>query len=86
MIAELRELIIRAAPDSASAEPVRYCSEDVSLDGVIPFSSLILLGVVVAVEDRYGVRITRDMLARACTTGTSLRHLALMIQELRTEA
>jgi acyl carrier protein len=43
---------------------------------------LILLGVVVAVEDRYGVRITRDQLSRACASGTSLKHLANMIEEL----
>jgi len=42
---------------------------------------LILLGVVVAVEDRYGIRITRDQLSRACASGTSLRHLANMIEK-----
>ena len=47
----------------------------------MPFSSLILLGVVVAVEDRYGMRITREQLARACESGTSLRTLADMIEE-----
>jgi acyl carrier protein len=51
------------------------------LDAIIPFSSLILLGVVVAVEDRYGMRITREQLARATQTGTTLRHLANMIEE-----
>ena len=61
--------------------PVRACAEDEPLDAIIPFSSLILLGVVVAVEDRYGIRITRDQLARACATGTNLRQLAHMIEE-----
>jgi len=63
--------------------PVRSCSEDEPLDAIIPFSSVILLGVVVAVEDRYGVRITREQLARACARGTNLRRLADMIEELR---
>ena len=43
---------------------MRDCSADEPLDAIIPFSSLILLGVVVAVEDRYGIRITREQLAR----------------------
>jgi len=77
----LRELILRAAPDANAAMPVRNCSEDEPLDGIIPFSSLILLGVVVAVEDRYGIRITREQLARACASGANLRHLANMIEE-----
>jgi acyl carrier protein len=73
-------LIIRAAPDAALAEPVRHCREDELLDNVIPFSSVILLGVVVAVEDRFGIIVTREMLARACTNGSSLRELAMMIE------
>jgi acyl carrier protein len=83
-IDELRELIVRAAPDENAALPVRNCSADEPLDAIIPFSSLILLGVVVAVEDRYGIRITRDQLARACTGGTSLRHLANIVEESAT--
>jgi acyl carrier protein len=74
-------LILRAAPDGNAALPVRHCSADEPLDAIIPFSSLILLGVVVAVEDRYGIRITREQLARACASGTNLRHLATMIEE-----
>jgi len=65
--------------------PVRDCSPDEPLDAIIPFSSLILLGVVVAIEDRYGVRVTRDRLARACESGTSLRKLANMIEVLATD-
>jgi len=42
---------------------------------------LILLGLVVAVEDRYGIRITREQLA-ACANGTNLRQLATMIEEI----
>jgi acyl carrier protein len=73
-------LILRAAPDESAALPVRNCSADEPLDAIIPFSSLILLGVVVAVEDRYGLRITREQLAGACESGTSLRTLADMIE------
>jgi acyl carrier protein len=75
-------LIIRAAPDVNAAMPVRDCSPDEPLDAVIPFSSLILLGVVVAIEDRYGIRVTRDQLGRACESGTSLRTLADMVEDL----
>ena len=63
-----------------AAIPVRDCSADEPLDAIIPFSSLILLGVVVAIEDRYGVRVTREQLARACESGTTLRTLADMIE------
>jgi acyl carrier protein len=79
----LRELILRAAPDESAALPVRNCAADEPLDAIIPFSSLILLGVVVAVEDRYSIRITRDQLARACEKGANLRQLANMIEELQ---
>ena len=75
-------MIIRAAPDVNAAMPVRDCSPDEPLDAVIPFSSLILLGVVVAIEDRYGIRVTRDQLGRACESGTSLRTLADMVEDL----
>ena len=55
------------------------------LDAIIPFSSVILLGVVVAVEDRYAIRVTRDSLTNTCSGGTTLRKLAVMIETLRTE-
>lgn len=67
-----------------AALPVRDCSEDEPLDAIMPFSSLILLGVVVAVEDRYQIRITREQLARASVSGTSLRQLADLIEEVAT--
>jgi hypothetical protein len=79
-------LIVRAAPDEVAALPVRSCSADEPLDAIIPFSSLILLGVVVAVEDRYGIRITRDQLAHACASGANLHRLAVMIDDLRTSS
>lgn len=56
------------------------------LDAIIPFSSVILLGVVVAVEDRYAIRVTRDSLTNMSVDGTTLRKLALMIESLRTQA
>ena len=85
IVDQLRELIVRAAPDPARASMVRDCGEDEFLDLIIPFSSLILLGVVVAVEDRYSIRVTREALERSCTEGTTLRTLAQMIQSLQAE-
>ena len=76
---------MRAAPDPEQAEQVRNCGEDELLDAIIPFSSVILLGVVVAVEDRYAIRITRDSLMNTCSGGTTLRKLALMIESLTAE-
>jgi acyl carrier protein len=79
----LRELIVKAAPDPAQAQQIKTCAEDELLDAIIPFSSVILLGVVVAVEDRYGIRVSRDSLTRACMDGTTLRKLAQMIETLK---
>jgi hypothetical protein len=75
-------LIVRAAPDPRQAEPVLSCGENELLDALIPFSSVILLGVVVAVEDRFNVSITGDVMARACAGGVTLRKLAVMIGDL----
>ena len=55
------------------------------LDAIIPFSSVILLGVVVAVEDRYAIRVTRDSLRNMGVDGMTLRKLALMIESLKTD-
>ena len=82
-IDDLRALIISAAPDPAQARPVARCGPNDPLDHVIPFSSVIVLGVVVAVEDRYGVRVTRQMLARALEGGATLNRLAAMIDGAR---
>lgn len=83
LIIQLRELIVESAPDSAQAAPVRECGADDLLDGVIPFSSVIVLGTVIAVEDRFDVRITQQDLARAFTAdGITLRRLAAMVEAL----
>jgi len=83
---DMRALIVAAAPDPAQARPVERCGPDELLDRVIPFSSVIVLGVVVAVEDRYGVRVTRKMLARALEGGATLNRLVAMIETARREA
>ncbi len=83
VIDELRELIVKAAPDEARAAPVRTCAVDEPLDGIIPFSSVIVLGTVIAVEDRYGITVRRADLARALAGGVTLARLAAMIDELR---
>jgi acyl carrier protein len=82
-IDDLRKLIVEAAPEPALAEPALDCDEDTPLDGVIPFSSLIVLGVVVAVEDTYGIRVTKQMLQAALAGGATLRKLAAMIDTAR---
>lgn len=78
---ELRRLIVDAAPDPELAAPALTCGDDTLLDSVIPFTSIIVLGVIVAVEDRFGVRVTKQMLARALGAGLTLRMLAAMIAE-----
>ncbi len=80
---DLRELIVTSAPDPAQAEPVRTCRADAPLDGIIPFSSVIVLGTVIAVEDRYGITVRRADLQRALAGGVTLAKLAAMIEELR---
>ena len=82
---ELRRLIIEAAPDPAAAAPVGVCDADEPLDSLIPFSSLIVLGVVVAIEDRYGVKVTRQALS-GMAPGVTLRTLAHMVDALRAGA
>lgn len=81
VIRELRELIVRGAPESPLAEPVRHCGDDEPLDTLIPFSSLIVLGVVVAVEDRFRIAVTRESIEQASRGGVTLSKLAAMIVE-----
>jgi len=83
IIDTLRELIVTAAPDPDQARPVRVCAEDEPLDHAIPFSSLIVLGVIVAVEDHFGIRVTRELLAEAAEQQFTLRSLADMIARER---
>jgi acyl carrier protein len=80
---ELRRLIVDAAPDPALAAPALSCGEDTLLDEIIPFTSVIVLGVIVAVEDRFAIRVTKQMLTGALTDGVTLRKLAAMIEAAR---
>jgi hypothetical protein len=82
-IDDLRRLIVDAAPDPELAAPALACGPDDTLDAVIPFSSLIVLGVVVAVEDTYRIKITKPMLTEALAGGPTLRKLARMIEAAR---
>jgi hypothetical protein len=83
MIDDLRKLIVDAAPDPAQAQPVMTADPDLPLDTIIPFSSVIVLGVVVAVEDIYGIRVTKAMMMEALAGGITLRKLADMINSTR---
>jgi hypothetical protein len=79
---QLRHLIASAAPDPAHAAAVRRCAPDAPLDAVMPFSSVMVLGVIVAVEDRYGVVVTREAAETAFAGGATLEKLAVMVQRL----
>ena len=83
IIQELRQLIIKSAPDPGQAAPVRSCSPDDLLDTIIPFSSIIILGTIIAVEDRFNIKVTRDELKRAFNGGVTLKKLAAMISDLK---
>ena len=85
IIGELRSLILEAAPEPEQARPVLDCAADESLDAVIPFSSLIVLGTIVAVEDHFGVRVSRAAWDRLGQGAPTLRRLAAMIQSLLDE-
>ena len=85
VVGQLRTLIVTAAPDPAQAAAVRGCPPDVPLDTVVPFSSVIALGVIVAVEDSFGIVVTRPELQAAFAGGATLEKLAMMIQRLRGE-
>lgn len=83
IVKELRVLIVRAAPDPDQAAPVQMCRTDDLLDDFIPFSSVIVLGVVIAVEDRFGIRVSREAFIEACAGGATLDTLATMIAKLQ---
>lgn len=82
VVEQLRTLIVTAAPDPAQAAAVRGCPIEVPLDAVMPFSSVIALGVIVAVEDRFHIVVTRDALRAAFAGGATLQKLAVMIEGL----
>lgn len=82
-ISELRNLIVAVAPEPALARPALLCGVDTALDSMIPFSSVIVLGLIVAVEDTYGICVTKQMLAQALRGGATLRTLAQMIEGAR---
>jgi len=83
VVEQLRTLIVTAAPDPVQAAAAHGCPVDVPLDTVMPFSSVIALGVIVAVEDRFAIVVTRDALQAAFAGGATLEKLAVMIQRLR---
>jgi len=78
----LRRLIVESAPEPGQARAVLSCSPDRRLDEVIPFSSLLVLGTIVALEHHYKVRVTREALARATTDGATLQSIAGLVAEL----
>jgi hypothetical protein len=82
IVQELRSLILDSAPDPAEALAVEDCDADRLLDEIIPFSSLIVLGTVVAVEDRFDIRVTNRVLRQATEGGVTLTRLATLIQGL----
>jgi hypothetical protein len=82
VVEQLRHLIVTAAPDPAQAAPVYRCPPDVPLDTVMPFSSVIALGVIVAMEDRFDIVVTRDAARAAFAEGPTLEKLAVMVQRL----
>jgi acyl carrier protein len=83
VIEELRTLIHRASPEPGLADPVLSCGIDDVLDSVLPFSSLVVLGVIVAFEDQYGVRITKTLWAEKVGKEPTLRRLATIVEELK---
>jgi len=82
IVEQLRHLIVSAAPDPAEAAAVHRCPPDAPLDAVMPFSSVMVLGVIVAVEDRYDVVVTREAAEAAFAGGATLEKLAVMVQRL----
>jgi len=85
VVGQLRTLILAASPEPAQAAAVRSCPANAPLDTVMPFSSVMALGVIVAVEDRFGIVVTRPALQAAFAGGATLEKLAVMIEQLRGE-
>lgn len=83
VVERLRALIVASAPEPEGARAVLDCSQEASLDTVIPFSSIIVLGTVVAIEAEFDVRVTAEALGQATATGLSLNSLAQMILRAR---
>jgi hypothetical protein len=81
-ITELRELILNAAPDQSVAQPVLNCEAYEPLDKVIPFSSVIVLGVIIALEDKYKIKISQEVLKRVSEGGITLNKIAAMISKM----
>lgn len=83
LVEELRALIVSAAPQTVNVDAVRSCPDSLALDELMRFSSLTLLGVVVAAEERFGIVITRRDIEAVAAEGTTLRSLARMVERLR---
>ena len=83
LITQLRKLILDASPEPSRASAVQTCSPDDELDDLMPFSSIIVLGTIVAVEEAFCMRITRQELFRAFEGGVTLRKLAALIEGKR---
>ena len=81
-IVALRDLIVASAPEPEKAEPVLLCGADDPLDSVIPFSSLMILGTVIAIEDHFSIEVTRGVVEDAALGGFTLRKLATIIETL----
>jgi len=84
-ITELRELILNAAPDQSVAQPVLNCEADEPLDKVIPFSSVIVLGVIIALEDKYKIKISQEVLKRVSEGGITLSKIAALISDMESK-
>lgn len=83
LVDELRALIVSAAPETVNVDAVLSCPDSLPLDELMRFSSLTLLGVVVAAEDRFGIAITRRDIEAMAAEGATLRSLAQMVERLR---
>lgn len=80
LITELRELILRAAPQPELAQGVLTCGDSEPLDRLMPFSSVIILGVIVAIEDRYRITATKVDIRQILSEGVTLQRLAELIE------